>query len=205
MPKVTINEIDQSRYVVNSQRAPLIALTPVISSWGSTQDAVLVQSESEFKNYFGTPLVNTIEGDITRNYALNLINSGVSLLAKRIAPTCEFSEGKSAKLDDLYSKMGFESEVASDEKESINGYVENGVENPTYIYVVNTEEPTVTYTCRNTSTGDTIPLAEQHLATSSMTGALEIVPDDTTVTDYQTASSTELNALLVVAQITLEE
>ena len=205
MPKVTINEIDQSRYVVNSQRAPLIALTPVISSWGSTQDAVLVQSESEFKNYFGTPLVNTIEGDITRNYALNLINSGVSLLAKRIAPTCDFSEGKSAKLDDLYSKMGFEAEVASDEKESIDGYVDSGVENPTYIYVVNTEEPTVTYICRDTRTGETIRLAEQHLATSSMTGALEIVPDDTTVTDYQTASSTELNALLVVAQVTLED
>lgn len=86
MPQVTINEIDQSRYLSVATRAPLIALTPVIASFGPTEDAVFVETESQYETIFGATLPNPIKGDITRNYAITLINSGVTLLAKRITP-----------------------------------------------------------------------------------------------------------------------
>lgn len=86
MPQVTINEIDQSRYLSVATRAPLIALTPVISSFGPTDKAVLVETESQYDSIFGPVLPTPVPHDITRNYAITLINSGVTLLAKRIEP-----------------------------------------------------------------------------------------------------------------------
>ena len=86
MPQVTINEIDQSRYLSVASRAPLIALTPVISSFGPADDAVLIENESQYDSIFGPKLPVPVLDDMTRNYAITLLNSGVTLLAKRITP-----------------------------------------------------------------------------------------------------------------------
>lgn len=200
MPKVTINEIDQSRYVVNSQRAPLIALTPVIASWGATDSAVLIQSESDYRNYFGTPLVDAVEGDITRNYALNLINSGVSLLAKRIKPDeTRNSESQSIKtLDDLYAQMDID---VNTQTASYNGWAVTN-DNPSEMYVEDESETATTkYICISTSDGTTIPLPKHHEALASDNGALKVVPNDTE--DYEIVQSGVEGALEVMASVLL--
>lgn len=86
MPWTKINEIDQSRYLSVSNRAPLVALAPVIASFGSTTDAFIAGDEYTYNSIYGSPLTAPVQGDITRNYAITLINSGVTLLAKRIKP-----------------------------------------------------------------------------------------------------------------------
>lgn len=209
MPKVTINEIDQSRYVVNSQRAPLIALTPIISSWGSTENAVLIQSETDFKNYFGTPLENAIEGDITRSYALNLINSGVSLLAKRIKPTCSFEDGKKPAepiIDSLYADMDKGIDPIT---EQIQGYADvNEITSDTvtkvYVRYKNGEGDGRVYYCVDPNTGAEIELPMHHEALADDNGALRVVPNDY-VGGYDIVESTVEGALEVVAKVTLAD
>ena len=204
MPKVTINEIDQSRYVVNSQRAPLIALTPIISSWGSTENAVLIQSETDFKNYFGTPLDDAIEGDITRNYALNLINCGVSLLAKRVEPTCLFEEGKKPSeplLDNLYADMDKGVDPVT---ETITGYVSKDEVTPTIMYVKNAPGTEREYYCIYIATGAEKELPMHHEALATDDGALKVVPNDY-VGEYVITESTTSGALAVVAKVTIED
>ena len=93
MPQVTINEIDQSRYLSVANRAPLIALTPVVSSFGPIDDAVLIETETQYNNIFGPQLPTPVIGDISRNYAITLINSGATLLAKRIEPVVLMTTG----------------------------------------------------------------------------------------------------------------
>ena len=86
MPQVTINEIDQSRYLSVATRSPLVALTPVISSFGPTDKAVVIENESQYNAIYGYQLPVPVKQDMTRNYAITLINSGVTLLTKRIEP-----------------------------------------------------------------------------------------------------------------------
>jgi hypothetical protein len=202
MPKVTINEIDQSRYVVSSQRAPLIALVPVIASWGDTESATLIQSETDYQTYFGNSLVNPIENDITRNYALNLVNSGVTLLAKRIKPydgADAFVAGKSATLDDLTADMSI---GVSPVKNTVSAYIDNrDTDNPIY-YV---QDNSLIGWERYNANAEKLPIYEYTDVTdetiaSLKEGSLEVVDDtDITITAYQIVESTVEGALEVVA------
>ena len=103
MPQVKINEIDQSRYLSVAARSPLIALTPVISSFGPTDDAVLIETESQYDSIFGPQLSTPVQNNITRNYAITLINSGVTLLAKRIEPIVVTTVDNVETIDNSYN------------------------------------------------------------------------------------------------------
>lgn len=86
MPQIKVNEIDQSRYTSVSQKAPIIVACPIIASFGDTENTKILQSESDVTKYYGKALEHSINKDFTRNYVLNLINNGVTVLAKRIKP-----------------------------------------------------------------------------------------------------------------------
>lgn len=86
MPQVKVNEIDQSRYTSVSQRAPIIVAAPIIASYGDTETTAILQSESDVTKYYGKALETSIDKDFTRSYILNLINNGVTVLAKRVKP-----------------------------------------------------------------------------------------------------------------------
>lgn len=219
MPQVTINEIDQSRYVVNSQRAPLIALTPVISSFGDTESAVLIQKESDFNTYFGTDLASPIDGDLTRKYALNLLNSGVSILAKRIKPNAEFANGKSATLDSLYASMSVGVVEDTPEQEetgtTVTAYlapdgsyfVPTGTtEVPAFDHYSATLTKLVPMYVRSESTEngakqvvDNTIINRYVASEQGAEGALEVVGNNTTVNKYVAAQQGDEGALEVVA------
>ena len=86
MPQIKVNEIDQSRYTSVSQRAPIIVACPIIASFGDTESTCILKSENDVTKYYGKALESSINKDFTRNYILNLINNGVTVLAKRIKP-----------------------------------------------------------------------------------------------------------------------
>lgn len=102
MPQVTINEIDQSRYLSVATRSPLVALTPVISSFGPTDKAVVIENESQYNAIYGYQLPIPVKQDMTRNYAVTLINSGVTLLTKRITPIV-LTSGTTPTVDATYN------------------------------------------------------------------------------------------------------
>ena len=196
MPKVTINEIDQSRYVVNSQRAPLIALVPVISSWGSTDNAVLIETETDFYNQFGTALKHPINGDITRNYAINLLNSGVSILAKRIKPDSKFNTENKKKpetIDDLYSTL---ETGAVPEQIVLNGYIDTT--DQTYYIPVNSDSEIIGWE-HYRADGRKLTLPNYVVATSTTPNALKVVANDTSEDVYDIFDNAEAGTKLIVA------
>ena len=204
MPQVTINEIDQSRYVMNSQRAPLIALVPIISSFGDTESATLIENESQYNLTFGTELASPIEGDITRKYALNLINAGIPILAKRIKPTCDFEEGKSATLDSLYANLNVGVGVVREEPEEtfieLSGY--RATDGTFYVPIGTVDNPSYTHYDANNN----ILEPRYEAATENTEGKLEVVANDTatTTTIYAMAETEDTNKLEVVANNTTQ-
>ena len=201
MPQVTINEIDQSRYVVNSQRAPLIALVPIISTFGDTESAKLIQNESDFNNYFGTDLATPIEGDITRKYALNLLNSGVSILVKRIKPDADFEEGKSATLNDLYADMSVGVVENTPEQEETGTQVQAylATDGTYYVPTGTTENPS--YDHYSSSIEKLVPMYIEAEATDN--GAKQVVPDNTIINKYIAAEQGDDGALVIVNDNTI--
>lgn len=199
MPQVTINEIDQSRYVVNSQRAPLIALVPVVSTFGDTESARLIQNESDYNTYYGTELAKPINGDLTRKYAINLLNSGVSLLVKRIKPSAEFEVGKAANLNSLYSSMSVG--VIKNTPEQETGTTVQAYQAPDGTYFVptgTTEDPAFDH-----YSSEIVKLVPRYvIGTSTDSNAKKVVPNNTTINQYVEATQGDEGALLVVVPTT---
>lgn len=199
MPQVTINEIDQSRYVVNSQRAPLIALVPVVSTFGDTESAKLIQSESEYNTYYGTDLAKPINGDLTRKYAINLLNSGVSLLVKRIKPTSDFEAGKVADLNSLYASMSVG--VVEDVPEPGPGTTLEAYQAQDGTYFVPTgTELNPSFDHYSSTLEKLVPRYVTALPTD--TGAKQVVPNNTIITKYVAAEQGDEGALKVVVPTT---
>ena len=199
MPQVTINEIDQSRYVVNSQRAPLIALVPVVSTFGDTESARLIQSENEYNTYYGTDLAKPINGDLTRKYAINLLNSGVSLLVKRIKPTSDFEAGKVADLNSLYSSMSVgvvENVPEPGPGTTLEAYQ---AQDGTYFVPTGTEQ-NPSFDHYSSTLEKLVPRYVTALPTDS--GVKQVVPNNTIITKYVAAEQGDEGALKVVVPTT---
>ena len=199
MPQVTINEIDQSRYVVNSQRAPLIALVPVVSTFGDTESARLIQSENEYNTYYGTDLAKPINGDLTRKYAINLLNSGVSLLVKRIKPTSDFEAGKVADLNSLYASMSVgvvENVPEQGQGTTLEAYQ---AQDGTYFVPTGTEQ-NPSFDHYSSTLEKLVPRYVIALPTDS--GVKLVVPNNTIVTKYVAAEQGDEGALKVVVPAT---
>ena len=199
MPQVTINEIDQSRYVVNSQRAPLIALVPVVSTFGDTESARLIQSENEYNTYYGTDLAKPINGDLTRKYAINLLNSGVSLLVKRIKPTSDFEAGKVADLNSLYASMSVgvvENVPEPGPGTTLEAYQ---AQDGTYFVPTGTEQ-NPSFDHYSSTLEKLVPRYVTALPTDS--GVKRVVPNNTIITKYVAAEQGDEGALKVVVPTT---
>lgn len=101
MPRITVNEIDSSRYVSPSESAPMVVLVPGTASFGPVfSDAnpavttfVGEDALADFYNMYGySPAcvagegtaVSTIEGDGSFEYATNLLRSGATIQFYRI-------------------------------------------------------------------------------------------------------------------------
>lgn len=114
MPKVIINEVDQSRYIAPGNEAPVVILVPGTASFGpvftseNPQVHTFVGSNdlSAFYNMFGLSAathkngsaVTTLTGDVSFDYVTNLLNKGATVKFYRLN---EGEYAKSAKLDDI--------------------------------------------------------------------------------------------------------
>lgn len=108
MPKVTINEIDSSRYVAPSADAPMTVLVPGTASFGPTFDSIDPRTSvftgesglSSFFNLYGFgPAIldetsDTLPGDLSYEYVTNLLRSGAQVLYYRL------NEGSAANTGD---------------------------------------------------------------------------------------------------------
>ena len=107
MPKVTINEIDSSRYVAPSENVPMTVLVPGTASFGPTFNSEnpktsVFNGESDLPNFFNlygfSPAIDgntgdTLSGDLSYEYATNLLRSGAQVLYYRL------NEGEQATSD----------------------------------------------------------------------------------------------------------
>ncbi len=114
MPKVIINEVDQSRYIAPGNEAPVVILVPGTASFGpvftkenpKVHTFVGANDLSAFYNMFGLSAatykngtaVTTITGDVSFDYVTNLLNKGATVKFYRLN---EGEYAKSAKLADI--------------------------------------------------------------------------------------------------------
>lgn len=112
MPKVTINEIDSSRYVAPSENVPMTVLVPGTASFGPTFNSEnpktsVFNGESDLPNFFNlygfSPAIDdntgdTLSGDLSYEYATNLLRSGAQVLYYRL------NEGEQATSDSQTSE-----------------------------------------------------------------------------------------------------
>lgn len=114
MPKVIINEVDQSRYIAPGNEAPVVILVPGTASFGPVFTAenpqvhtfVGANDLSAFYNMFGLAAathkngsaVTTLTGDVSFDYVTNLLNKGATVKFYRLN---EGEYAKSAKLADI--------------------------------------------------------------------------------------------------------
>ena len=111
MPKITVNEIDNSRYVSPSKSAPMVVLVPGTASFGPVFTAnspavstfVGEDALADFYNMYGinpayvageTGVLSSVEGDLSFEYATNLLKSGATIHFYRL------NEGKTAQNTD---------------------------------------------------------------------------------------------------------
>lgn len=116
MPKITVNEVDQSRYIAPGSTAPLVVLVPGTASFGPTFTAENPRTSTfegasdltAFYTEYGLmpatitngSLVAPIPGDISFDYVTNLLNKGATVKFFRInegsyAKTMEIANGVS--------------------------------------------------------------------------------------------------------------
>lgn len=103
MPRININEVDNTLYSASNTRDNIV-FVPGIATKGDTDKPILITNTRDFLDTFGdiSPNNTRISGSSVMNsweYAYNLINSGLSVLFRRIATTIS----KTAELD-IYSK-----------------------------------------------------------------------------------------------------
>lgn len=114
MPKVIINEVDQSRYIAPGNEAPVVILVPGTASFGpvftkenpKVHTFVGANDLSAFYNMFGLSAatykngtaVTTLTGDVSFDYVTNLLNKGATVKFYRLN---EGEYAKSVKLADI--------------------------------------------------------------------------------------------------------
>lgn len=107
MPKVTINEIDQSRYVQSGASAPMVVLVPGTASFGPVFDelnpsVVSFSGAAGLQSFYQTfgynpatitktvegttdkTYLGTIDGDLSFEYVTNLLNNGATVQFLRL-------------------------------------------------------------------------------------------------------------------------
>lgn len=101
MPKITVNEIDNSRYVSPSESAPMTVLVPGTASFGPVFSAeypavsTFVGEDAlvDFYNAYGinpalvegdNKILAAVEGDLSFEYATNLLKSGATIQFYRL-------------------------------------------------------------------------------------------------------------------------
>ncbi len=107
MPKVIINEIDQSRYVAPGQTAPMVVLVPGTASFGpvfttENPQVITFAGKNDLNRFYKTfgfspatvttenGIVKSLDGDLSFEYATNLINKGAVVKFYKV------NEGKQA-------------------------------------------------------------------------------------------------------------
>lgn len=110
MPKISINEIDQSRYIAPGNNVPVVVLIPGTASFGPefTADNPQVSTYvgandlSAFYSLYGlTPAtitnngkISTLAGDVSFDYVTNLLNKGATVKFYRLN-TGSYAQSKS--------------------------------------------------------------------------------------------------------------
>lgn len=107
MPKVTINEIDQSRYIQSGASAPMVVLVPGTASFGPVFDelnpsVVSFSGAAGLQSFYQTfgynpatitktvegtadkTYLGTIDGDLSFEYVTNLLNNGATVQFLRL-------------------------------------------------------------------------------------------------------------------------